>query len=1282
MNQFFEKYPWLKSVGCGILVLALVLSICLPLMGMRSAEPDNPILQAEPQEITVLQAGKAPGGAGSGDGAETSGSGANGDTDSDLQGDVEQPDPEETDAEAGQDTTHETIPQEQPTQPDYSEADIGTNTDSNQGNDGEDAGASGEMDEDLPLAPLDLGAALTWYKYGSEPTSIVCAPGQSIGKRVLLAQLDNGYLPYSLDLTGLDAQDAVVTGAFFTRGNETPSQIDTRGAVPMSLPDGAEYQNYVFIVQAHATQKNQKGETVETDVQFTFILRLESGIDLDLQMSWQALTASAQATCSANGSISRTIKGDTIQDGLFQYDFSFLGESAREAEFVSADYRATDGETGVLTQSGTLQMAPADGQDSETYFITVTARVSGQTIRYNFVLTYEDGLDLQLQFTWYEKSATRRENLCDANKRINLTLKHNQLNSGLLDYRFDLKGKSAADAQILSATIDGTALNPEKGSYQLTASEGGATYTILVTAKVDDKTVTFTVTLRYQSDVSLQMTYTLTDPDTHASIPNSLTCENGKTTTAEPIYDDQLTDDLLSYQFTISGEEASDVTITSVSCYQSGNFSTKTLTAPSGSVALLLAEDGTAGENTFTVKASGAGAEYTFTFSLSYKHRGDQEVQIECDLAEGGQVTNGQELDFRVRAWSEDAQHRKTYISYSGLGTILSVKLDGVECRFTGVTSDNWQQFKVTPSHPAKGDTNEHTLVIVAEDAHGNKGERTIRLIGKSAGDGEYLGDATIVIDLGVLGLSSSTSITCDVLAGEPVSSAVARAVWGYQAEEPFTAKVNKGSLGWSADCDDPFSVGFYLRAMDNGNGLGTQANALSGSSWRDYGDPDQETVFAAIDARFTKGTNLDILWRCIYKNGIKLNNHSSDLGEFDFTQGSGWEYAINGSYPSVGMGEVSLKPGDTLTLRYTLAYGHDLGNSATGGNNHNEDTGVTNVGFCVIYRGGGSWSESQHELEAVTKDGVTKQICKRCGLEDPCKHPADQQHYVDQEDGTCVKVCKLCGAAMGDPEAHLRVYTDDANSQTHTITCEHQCGFEETGVAHVLEEDPTQNSAQKPTCESGGVLRYVCKYCKATVDEEHPQPLGHDFGQPEMWYSDSTKHYTEHYQICTRCGQEVHRGQHQYVKGEFDWACSICGMMHVSACMGSGFRWDQQDSDADGHTLVCATCGLSVKEGHDTLGANGSCSVCGYTKAPEIPEHDCAANARDFHDNGDGTHTGTCSICGKSVTQAHDTLGLGGGCSVCGYTPQPIDPTVPVDPTEPTEPETPTDQEGEHTDE
>ena len=323
MNKLFDSHPWLRTAGCGVLIAALVLSVCLPLMGMRTAEPDNPILQAEPQEITVLQAGTGPGG-----------SGAGGNTESSLEGDVEQPEPNETDNEAGQDTEPETVPQEQPTQHDYSEADIGTNTDSNQGGEGETPSDTGEAGEDLPLPELDLGASLTWYRYGSEPASIVCATGDTVGNRVLLTQLDDGALPYRLDLTGLDAQDAAITGAFFAAGSAVPNEIDTRGAVPMTLPDGAEYQNYVFTVQAHAAQKNQKGETVETDVQFTFILRLESGIDLDLRLSWQP---DGQATCYANSSVTSTVKGDALTDGLFQYSFDFLGESAREAEFVSAD---------------------------------------------------------------------------------------------------------------------------------------------------------------------------------------------------------------------------------------------------------------------------------------------------------------------------------------------------------------------------------------------------------------------------------------------------------------------------------------------------------------------------------------------------------------------------------------------------------------------------------------------------------------------------------------------------------------------------------------------------------------------------------------------------------------------------------------------------------------------------------------------------------------------------------------------------------------------------------
>ena len=1195
MNQFFEKYPWLKSVGCGVLVVALVLSICLPLMGMRSAEPDNPILQAEPQEITVLQAGKAPGGVGSGDGAETSGSGANGDTESDLTGDVEQPNPEETDTESGQDTEPETIPQDQPTQPDYSEADIGTNTDSNQGDEGEEAGNTGEMDEDLPLAPLDLGAALTWYKYGSEPTSIVCAPGQSVGKRVLLAQLDNGSLPYSLDLTGLDAPDAVITGAFFASGNAVPAQIDTRGAVPMSLPDGAEYQNYVFIVQAHATQKNQKGETVKTDVQFTFILRLEAGIDLDLQLNWQTLTVPAQATCAANGSISRTIKGDTIQDGLFQYDFSFLGESAREAEFVSADYRATDGETGVLTQSGTLQMAPADGQDSETYYVNVVARVSGQTIRYTFVLTYEDGLDLQLQFTWYEKSVTAQTVLCDADKRINLTIKHNQLSNGELLYKFGLKGKSANDAQILSATIDGTALNTDKGSYQLQSAEGGATYTILVTAKVKDKNVTFTVTLRYQSDVSLQMSYTITEDG--AAKPCVLTCENGKTTTAEPIYDDQLTDGLLSYQFAIQGEDAANVTISSAKCYQTGSGRTETLTA-SGSVTLLLKDNKTGG-NTFTVTAASGSETYTFTFDLPYKHRGENKVIITANLKDGAEVTNEEPVNLTVEAWSEDAQGNRTHILANGVGTKLTVTLDGATCRMTS-QSGTTQQYVLVPENPKTGDRNEHILVIYAEDELGNYGEKTIHFIGKRTEEGQKIGTATVYIDAGVVGGGILGPISYDVLSGERVSYSMAKAVWDYDAGEPFgTARESFFLPENRCLYNGSFDSGFYLRELPLS---GSSAVTLSGS-WRDYGSTDAE-ILTAIDARFGAGTALASFWRCIYRNGIELSDPGDGLGEYSYTMASGWLYSVGGStfYPGNGMSDYYLKDGDVLTIRFTLAYGWDVCGSS--------DRGCS-VGYCTQWTGD-DWSV-QHNFQKA-KSGLY--TCVSCGLEQACLHT--NSHWKDLGDGTCIQVCDdENGREIGQPVRHDWAYTP-AEDDEHTVKCKN-CGLEES-VPHSWQEVSGSNTA---TCTEPGEKTLHCADCGAEK-KESSEPLGHQVHEWRM-------HGTEtHYHFCQLCQQNVDEGMHSYIGDGQYYQCTVCGNWHDAVCTGTITATDNHDGMT--HTISCSGCTLiHGTESHDTLGENGSCSVCGYPPQPIDP---------------------------------------------------PIDPTVPVDPTEPTEPETPTDQEGEHTDE
>ena len=1188
MKKFLERFPWVQQAGCSVLICALLLSICLPLMGMRSVEPDNPILQAAPQEITVLQAGQAPGHAGNGEAESKDASGSGGSTNSELSGEQEQPDPQETEnqTEQGQDTQPEQQPESKPQQEVLADAAIGTNTDSNKGDEGEEAGDTGETDEDLPETELDLGAVLTWYKYGSQASSMVCAPGSSVGKRVLLAQLDGSRLRYDVDLTGLDADDAEITGVQVAAGNGVPQDADTRGVLDMTLPDGAEYQNYILTVQAHATQKNQKGETVETDVEFAFVLRLESGIDLDLQLTWQP---TGQATCPANSSVSRTVKSDTLTEGRFTYALAFLGENADDAVIRTAEYWATDGERGTLSESGEITMAAADGKDTETYYFAVTAEVLGQTISYTFVVTYEDGLDLQLQFTWYEKSVTAQQILCDADKRAALTIKHNQINNSELLYKLGLTGRSAQDAQITSASFNGAAMSTGSGSVRLEATDSGATYTALVAAKVKERTVNFAVTIRYQSDVRMEMSYTVMEDG--AQKPCVLTCENKKTVNADPVYDDQLTDGLLTYTFAIRGEEASDVTIQSVKCYQSGSFKTITLPAPSGSVTLLLNEDKT-GDNTFTVTAASSGGDsYTFVFNVPYKHRGENKVQIKTNLRDGATITNGQEVNLTVEAWTEDAAgNRVSHILATGTETKLTVQLDGKDVQFES-TSGYVQQYLLIPENLDEGDRNEHTLYIYAEDEKGNYGELNLKLIGKRTEEGQKIGTASIYIDMSILGLGVRGPISYDVLSKEPVSYVIAKAIWDYDAGDPFGTAAN--SFHWPASrCsyENTLDTGFYLQTMDDGSGLGSRANALSGG-WNQFGSTSDE-ILAGIDSRFGADSNEAILWRCIYRNGIPLSGTSTGIGEFDYTMGSGWMYSIGGAtyYPGTPMSGYYLKDGDTLTLRYTLAYGWDVGTGESGYGN--------TVGYCITCLNG-SWSV-HHSYETVTaEDGTTKYVCHSCGMVEGCPH--EHKEYQDQGGGTCVQVCKDCGETIGIPGAHKLEYTADEGTDTHTAKCKN-CGFTERSPHEWKELTDTA------TCTEAGVKTFKCEICNAQKEEESPA-AGH---KPQnVWIVDEDhKHHYQECQICHEKLMDTYDVHHYDPYGD-DWQCSVCGQIHGFDCDGTLVP-DAAQSTCKHLVGYCSDCGLLLEK-FGALGefadyhtfSEGVCTTCGAIDQTYTPPTD-----------------------------------------------------------------------------
>lgn len=61
-------------------------------------------------------------------------------------------------------------------------------------------------------------------------------------------------------------------------------------------------------------------------------------------------------------------------------------------------------------------------------------------------------------------------------------------------------------------------------------------------------------------------------------------------------------------------------------------------------------------------------------------------------------------------------------------------------------------------------------------------------------------------------------------------------------------------------------------------------------------------------------------------------------LGEFAYTQGSGWMYSVNGVFPNVGFADYYPQDGDVIRVQFTLVYGVDINGGSSMGWDYAED--------------------------------------------------------------------------------------------------------------------------------------------------------------------------------------------------------------------------------------------------------------------------------------------------------------------------------------------------------
>ena len=969
--------------------------------------------------------------------------------------------------------------------------------------------------------------------------------------------------------------------------------------------------------------------------------------DLSLVLSWEPKNGGAKrVVCAPDKTQPFSVNSYELTGGMFHYSVNLTGKLEKDAEIVDERCTTASGQEPDRPTDDMLLLKAAPGSDRETYNLTFTVRMPERDVTFRFEIAYRELPDVQLSFKWTGSRGNGNTLVCAPNDSVPGRIKDNQLESGRIKYEMELTGADGSDARFLpiSCVADGFRDdNLKKTDFLIMSMPEGASsniYRITVPVLVKGNRITFEVVLRYGYDVSLQMNYTIYEDG--QPVQQQVLCQNGDSKAEDVVYDDQLENGLLKYEMSIVGSDSGGVKIKTVTCFRSEDGREKTV-EKTGEIQLQK-NGGKTGQNNFKVEAEdGSGKKYTFQINIPYKHRGSKTIDITLNLNDGDEVPNETKANLLVTAYSVDADGDSISIPAKGTNNeYIRVELDGVEVDVESSSGGDTWEYTLIPSNPEIGDRNEHTLYVYAEDAYGNYGEETLTLIGLRREAGQKIGEATVLVDMTVLGLGVVASVPYDVLADEPVSYVVAKAVMGMDTGEPFGAASE--TLGWRGSYAGSLDNGFYLQSLNTGY----SANALEDGSWP---GTSEEEVLEAIDARFGKGTGLATLWRCLYRNGLnKSTGSGGTFEEFEYTSGSGWMFSVGGNayYPGQSMSAVRLRDGDVLTLRYTLAYGWDVGGGSAGYGN--------TVGYCVSAING-SFHISHRWETMEDPDGAVHHVCHCCGLVEDCTH--EHAIYKDLEDGTHIRFCEDCKTAIDDPVNHNWTYTAEDAEDSHVCS---DCGAAER---HLWKEVEGTNTA---TCTEPGVRKVRCDVCGMEKEEDAPAK-GHTL--------DNRWNYTaaEHWQKCSTCGEEVNRGSHEYGYNA-DWddfECRICNVLHAEECSGA---LTVQEATCQQIVYRCDGCGCELTKygSFDEYHAyeNGVCRYCGREDPNYEPhEHDyqqtgrleatctedgyieytcdCGDNYRDTlpatgHSWGewttteDGKKVRYCQSCGAEEWAAYDT--------------------------------------------
>ncbi len=291
-----------------------------------------------------------------------------------------------------------------------------------------------------------------------------------------------------------------------------------------------------------------------------------------------------------------------------------------------------------------------------------------------------------------------------------------------------------------------------------------------------------------------------------------------------------------------------------------------------------------------------------------------------------------QHLLFWVRATTSPELGGKTIYSNQ-----IQVWLDG-ELQ-TKQSGDARPEYDIFFPQPNIEGTVEHVIKILAWDGNGNSTYKYYNVTYTYRPDGVRNGKATVVLDATAAGLGILATGEVDILSGDTVASAVIDFLNLY---------------GFSPTYEGTATNAFYLRRINN-------------SDIGDYSfiPPKLQEMLERDGATFTGRPNRD------------------SLGEFDYTRGSGWMYAIDGDvYPGRSMSLYPVQPGMVIYLRFTLAYGKDIGGFVDDGASYGSLSSYCRMWVNNNFNGlelAHDFQETDRLEPTATEDGYIDYMCSRC---------------------------------------------------------------------------------------------------------------------------------------------------------------------------------------------------------------------------------------------------------------------------------------------------------------